>query len=183
MKTVRPLILAIPLILALGVPATAQAGGWATTGVDALPASPGAGDVWRPTITVKQHGISPMDGLKPSVRITSDTGMAREFPARPAGGPGEYVAAVRFPAAGRWSIRIFDGFTDVIPHELGTFTVTGPLPPPSDGGAPWPQAAAIAAIALLFAAGWLGLGGRPAARRRRRVSPATPVARLDPRVR
>ena len=173
MKTVRPLIFAVPLILALVVPGAAQAGGWATTGVDALPASPGAGDVWRPTITVKQHGVSPMDGLQPSVKITSDTGTVREFPARPAGGAGEYVAAVRFPEAGRWSIRILDGFTDVIPHELGTFTVTGPLPPPSDDGAPWPQAAAIAAIALLFAAGWIGLGGRPAARRRRRPAATT----------
>ena len=162
----------IAVAVALAAPMAAQAGGWATTAVDKLPASPGAGDVWRPTITVMQHGITRMDGLKPSVRITAENGLTRDFPARPAGGPGEYVAAVRFPAAGRWSIRIFDGFTDVVPHELGAFTVTGPAPPPSDGGAPWPQAVAIAAIALLFAAGWWSLGGRPAPRRRRRPAPA-----------
>jgi hypothetical protein len=168
-----PLVFALALTLVLALPAAAQAGGWATTAVDALPESPSAGDVWRPTITVMQHGVSPMSGLEPSVRITAESGATRDFPATATGKPGEYVAAVRFPAAGSWSIRIFDGFTDVVPHELGAFTVTGPPAPPSDGGAPWPQAIAIAAITLLFGAGWLALGGRaPLPRRRRRAAPA-----------
>src|SRR5215217_4575612 len=139
---VHRLAFAIALTAVLAVPAGARAGGWATTGLSDLPRSPAPGDIWRPTITIKAHGMTPLDGLKPSVRIIAADGAVRVYPARPAGGAGRYVAAVAFPAAGRWRIRIFDGYTDAIPHELGTFTVTGrggPARPSAapDGGAPW----------------------------------------------
>ena len=162
---------AMLLVLAatLAAPAPALAGGWASAGIDALPSGLTAGEPWRVRIEILQHGRTPLSGLEPSVRITGDDGRRLDFPARPAGAPGFYVAEVRFPTGGRWNYRIFDGFTDAVPHTFPPVTVSAAGAAPSGGdAAPWPQAIAIGALALLWAGGWLYAVG-PMARRRRRT--------------
>ena len=147
------------LAAVLLLPAGAQAGGWATVELDHAPAGIVAGTPWRVELIVKQHGITPLDGVKPSVRIANDAGVVRTFPARPAGRPGHYVANVTYPAAGTWRTRFFDGFTDATPHRLSPISVGGAYAAPDRF--PWEQAIAIAIVALLFVGGWIAGYGWP----------------------
>ena len=57
------------LVCALVVPTLASAGGWASVGFEPLPDGTDAGGTWKPTIFVKQHGITPLEGLQPVVMI------------------------------------------------------------------------------------------------------------------
>jgi hypothetical protein len=147
------------LAAVLLLPAGAQAGGWATVELDHAPSGIVAGTPWRATLIVKQHGVTPLDGVKPSVRIANAAGVVRTFPARAAGRPGHYVADVTYPAAGTWRTRIYDGFTDASPHRLSPMNVAGAYAAP--GGFPWEQTIAIAFVALLWIGGWIAGYGWP----------------------
>ncbi|HEX5620308.1 MAG TPA: hypothetical protein VFX51_17945 [Solirubrobacteraceae bacterium] len=172
----------IALLLVLAavlVPAeVAQAGGWATVELGDSPSGLAAGKPWRVELIVKQHGITPMEGVKPSITIVSSQGAERTFAARPTGTIGHYVADVKFPSGGEWSARISDGFTDAVPHRISHLTVSGLAPE----GFPWAQVVMSAIVALLFIGGWLAAGDSvpsrergAAARGRRRATPR-PVA-------
>ncbi|HET8756871.1 MAG TPA: hypothetical protein VFM58_12700 [Solirubrobacteraceae bacterium] len=198
MTTLRRI--ALLLVLAVLVPAeVAHAGGWATVELGQAPSGLAAGKPWRVELIVKQHGITPMEGVTPSITIASGAGAERTFAARPTARVGHYVATVVFPTAGTWSAQISDGFTDAVPHRISTLHVGAAAPsrgaplaaaaPPAPAPVvaapaaafPWPQAVMIAIVALLFAAGWIMAGGtvpsreRGAARGRRRATPR-PVA-------
>jgi hypothetical protein len=150
---------------------TAHAGGWATVELGEAPGGLVADEPWQVELIVKQHGITPMDGVTPSVQIANADGVVRTFPARPTSEVGHYVAEVVYPAAGEWNTRFFDGFTDVVPHRLSPVTVTAPNSAPAErrtapaaaaGDAfPWPQAVMIAIVALLFLGGILATLDRP----------------------
>jgi hypothetical protein len=179
MTTMRRITLL--LVLAVFVPAgVAQAGGWATVELGETPSGLAAGKPWRVELIVKQHGITPMEGVKPSITIVSSQGAERTFAARPTNRIGHYVADVTFPSGGAWSARISDGFTDAVPHRISHLAVSGAAPAAADSF-PWPQVAMGAFVALLFAFGWIAAGGsvplreRLAARGRRRATPR-PVA-------
>jgi hypothetical protein len=175
MTTMRRI--ALLMVLAVLVPAeVAQAGGWATVELGQTPSGLVAGTPWRVELIVKQHGVMPMAGVTPSVRIANDAGVERTFQARPTGRVGTYVADVTFPTAGTWRARIFDGFTDAVPHRISALTV-GERVAAAPGRFPWEQAVMIAIVALLFAGGWMAAGGtvpareQRAARGRRRATP------------
>jgi hypothetical protein len=179
MTTMRRI--ALLLVFAALVPAeVAQAGGWATVELGESPSGLAAGKPWRVELIVKQHGVTPMEGVTPSITIVSSQGAERTFAARPMGQVGHYVADVEFPSAGVWSARISDGFTDAVPHRISQLTVSGPGPAPADTF-PWAQVVMSAFVALLFIGGWFAAGGtlpwreRRAARGRRRATPR-PVA-------
>ena len=168
--------IALLLVLAVLVPTeVARAGGWATVELGAAPSALVAGTPWRVELIVKQHGITPMTGVTPSIRIANGEGVVRTFPARPTGRPGRYVAEVTFPSAGMWRARIFDGFTDAVPHRISALSV-GTASATADRF-PWEQTVAIAVVALLW--GWglmltrdtVPARERRAARRRRRAAP------------
>ncbi len=145
-------------LAALLVPAAATAGGFATVQLSSLPAGTDAGGTWTPTLTILQHGVTPLDGLQPAVRIRDASGEIQTFAARPAGEPGTYVADVRFPSAGTWRYEIWDGFSQT--HTYSPVTIGG-------GGSSFPTVSfAAAVLAVLLVAG-LGL----AAARRRRPGP------------
>jgi hypothetical protein len=167
---------ALIVLLVLAVPATAHAGGWATVELDELPAGVRAGEPLRMELLVKQHGITPMAGLKPTVRIEGAAGQVREFPARPIPGrSGWYAAEVVYPTAGEWRTRLFDGFTNAVPHRIPPLTVAaggGPaaVSPPADAF-PWPQAVALLVVALGLLAGSVALREPGRARGGRRPAP------------
>ena len=116
--------LLLPLVaicaVALGLAGTAQAGCWATVGLSSLP-KPGlqAGEPWVVTIKVMQHGRTPLANAKPEVRIRNKAGKLFVFKARPTGPTGSYRARVVFPAAGRYSLAVYDGF---VPHCASVHT-------------------------------------------------------------
>jgi hypothetical protein len=138
---------------------TANAGGWATVELGEMPSGLVAGEPWHVELIVKQHGITPMTGVKPSVRIDNGAGTVRTFHARPTAKVGHYIAEVKFPAGGEWKTRIFDGFTDAVPHRLSPLTVA--RPGVSAAEFPWHQTIAIAIVALLFLGGILATFDRP----------------------
>jgi hypothetical protein len=118
-------------------------------------------------LIVKQHGITPMAGVTPSVEITDEAGAVHTFAARPTDEVGHYVAEVTFPAGGEWKTRLYDGFTDAVPHRLSPLTVApvGGASGSADGF-PWPQTVAIAFVALLFLGGLIATFDRRLPRRR-----------------
>jgi hypothetical protein len=156
----------LPLVAALIVPAAAQAGGWATVELGHAPSGIVAGTPWRVELIVKQHGVTPLDDAKPSVRIDNGHGVVRTFRARRTGTVGTYVAEVTFPSAGTWRTRIFDGWSDAMPHRLSALTVAAAYEPPD--GFPWEQTIAISLVALLWLGGWIACYGWPHPRLRAR---------------
>jgi hypothetical protein len=104
--------LLISMLVALAVPASALAGGWATVGVGPPPDDMGPGQTWDARITVLQHGNpeTPLMGVSPTVTIKNGS-TTKTFKAKPAGEPGVYIARVVFPRSGTWSYSVYDGFT------------------------------------------------------------------------
>jgi hypothetical protein len=98
---------------ALVVPTLATAGGWASVGFAPLPDGTAAGETWKPTIFVKQHGITPLAGLQPAVLIEkAGSGESTTFLAAEASEAGVYGADVVFPSPGDWRITVMSGFGD-----------------------------------------------------------------------
>jgi hypothetical protein len=153
-------IVLLAAIAFAAVTGTASAGGWATVELGDAPGGLVAGEPWQVELIVKQHGVTPLDGVEPSVEITDEAGAVRTFHARPAGRAGTYVVDVTYPTAGTWKTRIYDGFTDAFPHRLSPLTVA-PASGSAAGGFPWPQAVMIALVALLFLGGIIATADRP----------------------
>lgn len=105
----RKLLLAT-IVVAAVVPAVALAGGWATVQLDSTPTGSHAGTPWLVRLTVLQHGVRPLPGIEPHVRIVQGK-VVRTFVARPTAKTGVYRARVVFPRAGTWRWSIWDGFS------------------------------------------------------------------------
>jgi len=107
----RKLMLLLTFALALLAPGVAQAGCMATVGLNAMP-KPGlqAGKPWVVTIRVLQHGRTPMADARPEIRIRSAAGRLFTFKGKPTATVGSYRARVVFPKAGRYALRVYDGF-------------------------------------------------------------------------
>jgi YtkA-like len=158
----RKLVAALAVAL-VAVPA-ATAGGWATVGVAPLP--PEDGSDWNVVLMVKQHGRTPLDGVKPMITISkSGSGETKSFAATPTGKPGEYRATVVFPSDGTWAYKVYDGFTrygGAQTHTFAPVTIDG-----TPSGGSFPTAVVSVAVALA-----LGLGALLALlARRRRLQP------------
>lgn len=109
MKKLVVLVAAVGASLALA--AAAYAGCMATVGLSSLP-KPGLqpGQPWVVTIRVLQHGRTPMADARPEVRIKNAAGKLFVFRGRKTAVVGSYRARVVFPKAGRYSLRVYDGF-------------------------------------------------------------------------
>lgn len=141
----------IACCLALLLAGTVAAGGFATVGIANPPTRLEAGDTWPARIEILQHGITPMDGLRPSLIVKDGGGRERRFPARPAGKPGLYRADVVFPSAGRFDYRVDDGFTNRVPHTFPAVEVLEPRPAAAAAAAGFPFLP-VAGVLLLSAA-------------------------------
>jgi YtkA-like len=166
MKRTAAIIAAIAGVLALA--GTAQAGCWATVGIEPLPTGVAAGETWTVDVTVLQHGRTPMTDASPAVVITSSAGAQRRFPAQPSGQGGVYSAAVTFPEKGSWAVAVYDGFP--VPecaqtHSFGSFPIDAGSGPsgsgPSEAAAPVADQAAASGEQRSLWPVWLaaGLGG------------------------
>jgi hypothetical protein len=154
------------LVCALAVPTLASAGGWASVGFEPLPDGTQAGGTWKPTIFVKQHGITPLAGLQPVVVIEeTSSGASERFVATAGSEVGVYHADVVFPSAGDWKVTIQSGF-------LGSQVTYGPVaigaPVTGDGSSEPLRVFGLGALVLAA----LGVFGVLAVRRSRRLSPA-----------
>lgn len=97
--------------LLLAPAAPVRFGGWATITLDVLPSRLVAGQPVQMVFLVKQHGKTPLDGLKPTVAINSG-GPVTRVAALPGKSKGQYIASVTFPAAGKWNVTIHSGFAE-----------------------------------------------------------------------
>ena len=97
-------------VLTVAVPAVALGGGWATVRLSSTPTDMRAGTPWVVDLTVLQHGVTPLAGVRPEVRIARGP-ITRSFLARPTAKTGVYRARVVFPRAGTWRWSVWDGFT------------------------------------------------------------------------
>ena len=145
-------------VAGLLLPAAALSGGFATVQLSSLPAGTDEGGTWTPTLTILQHGVTPLDGLQPAVRITDGRGEITTFAAKPAGEPGTYVAEVTFPSAGTWRYEIWDGFSQT--HTYSPVTIGG-----GDASFPTAPVGGIVLAALALA------GALVVLLRRRRLGP------------
>jgi hypothetical protein len=123
----RLLIPALPFLIMTA----AFAGGWAIVTVNDLPDYAVSGKPVILTFTVRQHGMTLLSDLKPSVRATASGHADARAAAVPTGKRGEYSAALTFPDAGAWTIRIDSGFnaneTKLLPMNV---IALGSAPPP-----------------------------------------------------
>lgn len=183
----RKLMVGAVVIGSLLLPAAAGAGGWATAGIDppAPPEGSGPGDAWTTHITVLQHGVTPLAGVRPVVILTDrETGRKLEYPARPTGKTGVYVVRVKLPAEGTYDLSVYDGFAaygGAQTHTFAPITIGQTSAPPvgateKPGPAPaadaedgsiavWPLA--LGALVAALAAAGVVLG-----RRNRKKAPA-----------
>jgi hypothetical protein len=98
-------------VAGLALSGAAQAGCMATVGLSSMP-KPGlqAGKPWVVTIRVLQHGRTPMSDARPEVRIRNAAGKLFVFKGVKTSVVGSYRARVVFPRAGRYALRVYDGF-------------------------------------------------------------------------
>jgi len=137
-------------LLALALPAAAAAGGWATAGVSPPPPGIGPGDTWQAELTLLQHGVTPLEGVHPTITISGPE--TRTFEFAPTGKPGIYVAEVVFPTAGSWRYAVDDDFSQV--HTFAPVQVGAPVAAPAGGDFPaWVVAPIVAGVLALAALG------------------------------
>jgi mono/diheme cytochrome c family protein len=106
----RRISLLASLAVATSVMAAAvYAGGWAVVTLDALPDSLVVGKPTALGFVVRQHGMTPLGGLRPVVEavLGSDRVTAA---AEPGDRPGHYLAKLTVPRAGDWVITVNSGF-------------------------------------------------------------------------
>ena len=102
-------------LAALGVGAARLVGGWAVVSVENPPEVLRAGATYRLEFTVRQHGVTLLDGLTPHVVVADPSGRpaaggGTRVQAQPAGSPGRYVAAFTVPASERVLLTVVSGF-------------------------------------------------------------------------
>ena len=143
------------LVVALTAVASTSAGGWATVGFAPLPDGTAAGEIWKPKITVLQHGRTPLGGLSPVVTITGDES-TEIFTAVETSEVGVYEASVIFPEDGDWRVAIDSRFGESTvtygPVAIGSAAAGEPSAFPGK-----PVGIAIVAGLALLAAGTFGL--------------------------
>jgi hypothetical protein len=151
----------VVVVIALGCPTAASAGGYATVGLQSLPTDVEPGEPWMAEFTVLAHGRTPFLDGKPSVIVRAEDGsIVGTYPARLVNKDGLYRAAVEFPESGRFEYVIDDGYSQrhtfppvTVGGGAGTDTAAAPAPAGEDEGSP-PLALALAAGAGLLTA-WL----------------------------
>lgn len=113
-------LLAIVAALALVVPVSA--GGWTNVTLDTVPTSLQAGQNLALGFMVRQHGITPINNVSPTLKARNvATGESFSVSARQEGAVGHFVADVTFPSSGAWQWSVTPApFPEV---ELGGVTI------------------------------------------------------------
>ena len=104
MRFVLPLVAFCTIVTAL------YAGGWAIITLNDLPDYAAAGKPVTLTFAVRQHGLTLLSNLQPSVRAATPGGLSAKAAAVPGPNAGEYKAVLTLPQAADWIITIDSGF-------------------------------------------------------------------------
>ena len=104
----RPYALLLPALLLAPLFGRVM-GGWATVTVEDLPDYVEAGKPLPLTFMVRQHGVTSLSGLHPTIEARSGSHTARAT-AEPGKVDGQYKAALALREPGEWTITINSGF-------------------------------------------------------------------------
>ena len=104
----RPYALLLPALLLAPLFGRVM-GGWATVTVEDLPDYVEAGKPLPLTFMVRQHGVTPLNGVHPTIEARSGSNAARAA-AEPGKETGQYVAALTLREPGEWTITINSGW-------------------------------------------------------------------------
>ena len=120
----------LALASATMVAVTAYAGGWATVTVKHMPEYLVVGKPAELRLLVRQHGVSPLDGVTVHIRAMAPGGIeARAIATSVPGSKGEYAALLTVPSAGDWTIRIDTDWPATPPLLPVTAIPDGSSPP------------------------------------------------------
>jgi hypothetical protein len=129
-------VLAAALVIGAGLGAVggagpAAAGGWAVTVIDPLPGRIVAGQAYKVSFWVLQHGTHPFSASPPislgevGLMLTDDAGASVSFAGRALAEPAHYTTTVTVPHDGSWRVTGVQGM--FLPFHVGTLTVPGTL--------------------------------------------------------
>lgn len=105
-------LLSLALAALVGTsPAPLSFGGWASISVEKVPEQVVTGKAFDLVFVVKQHGKTPLSGLKPTLEIKGGAPMDR-IAAEPGKEKGQYKATVVLASVGSYFITIHSGFAD-----------------------------------------------------------------------
>jgi hypothetical protein len=105
-------LLSLALAALVGTsPAPLPFGGWASISVEKVPDQVVTGKAFDLVFVVKQHGKSPLSGLKPTLEIKGGSPVDR-IAAEPGKEKGQYKATVVLSTVGSYFITIHSGFAD-----------------------------------------------------------------------
>ena len=118
----------LALSILVAAPSTpAGYGGWATISIEKVPDKVVMGQPLDLLFVVKQHGVTPMSGLKPTLEVKG-AGTVTRVDATPGKEKGQYKATVVLAQAGSYFITIHTGFGDsrlTLPAIAAVAAVTG----------------------------------------------------------
>ena len=97
-------------VLLASLAALSLVGGWATITPDPLPEQISVGAKVPLNFLIKQHGVTPLAGLKPTVVLTQGSDAATRISAGEGKAKGWYTATLSFAKPGEWHITIESGF-------------------------------------------------------------------------
>lgn len=126
----RRLILCVVAVLALSMAATIHAGGWAIVTLTEFPEQLVAGKTVAVTFSVRQHGMTLTNGLKPIVRAKGPGKSDLKIAALPSWRDGEYRFDLKLTEPGEWKITINSGF---LSYMMGRPMGDDPAPSPAAG--------------------------------------------------
>lgn len=155
----------IGLIILLLCVRPAAAGGWVVITLDELPGPIRAGKIVRLGFTVRQHGVTPINGVTPVLTTANpETGETITAEAQQVGETGHFEVAVVFPGAGTWEWRLkappfpqethFEPITVLPAASTGdTILSVGVTPGEARAAMRWAGAGLLGAAALLTLVG------------------------------
>jgi mono/diheme cytochrome c family protein len=103
-------------------------GGWCVVTVDDLPEYVTVGKPTEITFTVRQHGVTLLNLLHPTIAAKSGEAEVTSN-ATPANGLGRYTTTLVVPKNGNWTVTIKSGF-------MGNTTTLAPIPAIAAGATP-----------------------------------------------
>ena len=169
-RTAASSVAALFAVVALFAAAsTALAGGWATVSAQNVPVDPPAGEETTISLTMLQHGKTPVSWPKLTVVATDEVSGAVVAAKATASGPeGSYVVKITFPTAGDWTLSYsspdlqMEGTASVsVAASAAAPAVTTPATQATQAATTdvMPLIAVLAALVVL-GVGWLALRGR-----------------------
>ena len=98
------------LLGSLALTAFTPYGGWATINVDPYPTRVGVNRPIPLAFLVKQHGVKPMVGLKPTIQAVAAGQDTIVVNARAEKEDGRYSAVLRLPRTAEWTVTVQSNF-------------------------------------------------------------------------